>query len=809
MLKNYFKIAFRGFLRNRLFTTFNLVSLVIGLFVAYIAIGYIGFEYSYDTFHENSESTYRLARTYRTQDYSIIGFDNYQNDSTTSVQVALTNELKRVPGVERAAQFITSENLEFVEWNGNRVQEKGFLTTNTPADFVSAFTWKTKFGSLNNFSNGVNKILLTESSAKRLFGTHLSDGDTLIGQAVKIGEDTFTLAAVVEDVPLNSHFDFSIAINAPIINYWGRRIYLGLNENAIPSEVEAQINTSMATISPKLFGDPLYKKHFLQPIEDIHLKSNILYETKAPGNYQYILILGFFALFIIIITLFNYANFTLAIKSKEGKSIGIKKAMGAKKGGIAFQFIVEGVMLSLIALPILALLIPLLIPAFNTLMGVSISASIMANTQTMLVILTLAILLGLLASLTPAIFLAKRDALTLFKENLRANRFQNFSIRKYLIVSQFVILISISSISYFVLKQIDFVENKDVGFQKEGILYAYTSPENQDFFQEQLRQMPIIKNVGNGSSFGIESFNKLTYKLQETETVFDDAQQLYLDGNALEIYDVKMILGSSVPDNANEGTRTTIINRTAAEKFAKVKNVSIDELIGTTVIREPEYTSQDGRVGFPFVITGVFEDINVFSLREKLEPYFITISAGVRMDGVSIISYNPDESQEVIAQITALHNRLDEPYPLELEFLSENMIDLYQQDRQTANLVFWLNIVAVILAILGIVGITLFLIIARTKEIGIRKVLGASELAIIKSTVREYVFFIGVALLISWPIAWFASNEWLSNFAYKIEIQHLIFIVIGMLTFLVTALIVGTVSLKAARVNPAKSLRTE
>jgi putative ABC transport system permease protein len=321
--------------------------------------------------------------------------------------------------------------------------------------------------------------------------------------------------------------------------------------------------------------------------------------------------------------------------------------------------------------------------------------------------------------------------------------------------------------------------------------------------------MPIIKNVGNGSSFGIESFNKLTYKLQETETVFDDAQQLYLDGNALEIYDVKMILGSSVPDNANEGTRTTIINRTAAEKFAKVKNVSMDELIGTTVIREPEYTSQDGRVGFPFVITGIFEDINVFSLREKLEPYFITISAGVRMDGVSIISYNPDESQEVIAQITALHNRLDEPYPLELEFLSENMIDLYQQDRQTANLLFWLNIVAVILAILGIVGITLFLIIARTKEIGIRKVLGASEFAILKSTVREYVFFIGVALLISWPIAWFASNEWLSNFAYKIEIQHVIFIVIGMLTFLVTALIVGTVSLKAARVNPAKSLRSD
>lgn len=808
MIKNYLKIAFRGFLRNRLFTTFNLVSLVIGLFVAYIAIGFIGFEYSYDTFHENSENTYRLARTYRTQDYSIVQFDNWR-DTTSNAQVLLAQDLKEIPGITKAVQFITSENLEFVEWNGNRVQEKGFLTTNTPADFVSVFTWKTKFGSLNNFSNGVNKVILTESSAKRIFGANMTDGDTLIGQVITIGEETFTLAAVVEDVPLNSHFDFSIAINAPKINYWGRRMYLGLDENAVQSEIEAQINTSMATINPKITSDPLYKKHFLQPIEDIHFKSNILYETKAPGNYRYILILGFFALFIIVITLFNYANFTLAIKSKEGKSIGIKKAMGAKNGGVAFQFIVEGVLLALIALPILTVLIPLLIPTFNTLMGVSISDNIMSNTPTMLLLVGLAVLLGLLASLTPAIFLAKRDALTLFKENLSANRFQNFSIRKYLIISQFVILISISSISYFVLKQMDFIENKDVGFQKEGILYAYTSPENQDFFQEQLRQIPEIKNVGNGSSFGIESFNKLTYKLQESEAVFDDAQQLYLDGNALEMYDVKMILGSSVPDNATESTRRTIINRTAAEKFAKVKNVSMDALIGTTVITEPEYTSEDGQVGFPFVIGGVFEDINVFSLREKLEPYFITVSPGVRMDGMSIISYDPAKTQAVIAQINSLHGQLDEPYPLELEFLSENMAELYQQDRQTANLVFWLNIVAVILAVLGIVGITLFLIIARTKEIGIRKVLGASEFAIMKSTVREYIFFIGIALLISWPVAWFASNKWLSNFAYKIEIQQVIFLIIGVLTFIGTAFIVSMVSLKAARANPAKSLRTE
>lgn len=808
MIKNHFKIAFRGFVRNRLFTTFNLVGLVIGLFVAYIAMGYIGFEYSYDTFHENSEDTYRLARTYRSQDYSVIQFET-SDDSTAAGQLNFITGLKNIPGIETAAQFIISDYLEYVEWDNNRVQEKGFLTTNTPADFVSLFTWKAIYGSLRDFATGVNKIILTESSAERLFGNNLTNGEAPIGQGINIGSETYTLSAIVEDVPLNSHFDFSIAINAPRIDYWGSRTYLGLDGNTNYVEVEAQINSAMPALNPRIVGDQNYKRHFLQPIEDIHLKSNILYETKPPGNYQYIIILGCFALFIVIITLFNYANFTLAIKSNQGKSLGVRKAMGAEKGGIAIQFIIEGVLLAFLALPIMAVLVPILIPYFNSLMGVAIADNLVRAPLTFVGLIALAIILGVLASLTPAIFLAKRDALTLFQENLRTNRFQNFSVRKYLIVSQFVILISITSISYFVMRQMDYIENKDVGFQKEGILYAYTSPENQDFFQERLRQIPEIENVGNGSSFGIQSFNSVTYKLEGSDAIFDDANQLYVDYNALEVYKMRTTLGNPSLENATADSRTTLINRTAAEKFARVRNVSVDELIGTTVISEPEYTAEDGQVGFPFKIGGIFEDINVFSLREKLEPYFVTVSPNIRMDGRSIVSYNPSNASTVVDKINALHRELEERYPLEIEFLTQNMAELYKQDQQTANLVLLLNLVAIILAVIGIVGITLFLIIGRTKEIGIRKVLGASELAIIKSTVREYVLFIAIALLISWPIAWFASSQWLSNFAYHVSIQQEMFLLIGILTFLLTAIIVGLVSLKAARANPAKSLRTE
>ena len=645
---------------------------------------------------------------------------------------------------------------------------------------------------------------MTASSASKIIGNAIKDPSALIGEAIKIGEESFEVAAIIEDVPPNSHFEFSMALSKPRIDYWGSRVYFGLADHADYEQVEGQINTSMGAINPTLVNDPLYKKHVLQPLEDIHLKSNILYELKTPGNYSFILLIGGFALFILVITLFNYANFTLAIKSKQGKSIGIKKAMGALNRSIALQFVIEGVLLALISLPILALLITLVVPWFNELMDVGLDSNLVANPKTLIMLASLAMLLGLLASIAPAIFLSSKDTLSLFKENLRDNRFQHFSIRKYLVVSQFVILISITSISYFIMRQMDYIENKDVGFKKEGILYAYTSPEKQDAFQERLKQVPGINHVGNGSSFGIGTFNQVTYKLQGVEEVLDDANQLYLDDGALRAYGIQTTF-----DAGNFNGRATLINRTAAQKFAKLKEVTPESLIGTVVITEPEYISEDGQVGFPFEIAGIFEDINVFSLREQVAPYFITLSPKVRMNGRTIISYDTDNTDGVVQQIQRIHDELDEVFPLETEFLSENMRELYVQDQQAAKLIYWMNVLAVLLAAMGIIGITIFLVMARTKEIGIRRVLGANGFHIVKSTVKEYVFFIAVAMFISWPIALYASNRWLSNFAYRVEVHHIIFLLVGLLTFLGTALLVGMVTLKASMANPAKSLRTE
>ena len=803
-MKHNLKLAWRGYVRDRAFTGLNLLSLTIGLFVAYTAISYIRFELSYDTFHQNAESVYRLIRTYRSQDYSVIGFANW-DAATNDAQQRQLNALKNATGVVDAAQFVTSDVPTFIEANGRRIQATNLLTTNTPGAFCSVFTWPLQQGAFQNFADGTNKAMLTARIARNLFGDNFANA---VQKRLKVGAEYYTIAAIIDDVPLNSHVDFTVALSKPRLPYWGSRVYVQTGENIDSKKITINLNAAIASFNPALAADPLYKQHQLQPLTGIHLTPNILYDLKPPGNRLYMVLIGCFAVFICLITLFNYANLSLAIKSKQSKAIGMRKALGALTWSIAAQFVFEGVLLALLALPLVAGLLLVCMPLFNQLMGVAIPTNVFSDPLPLLILVLLAVLLGTLSSSFTAISLAFQPILSLFNNNLRSHTHRAFQVRNYLIVSQFVLLIGITAVSYFITKQIDFVEQKDLGFRQEGILYAYSSPEKQTIFQQQLRQLPSVQSVGNGSSFGIEPFNQMTYKLQESDVVFDDARQLYLDPAALTAYGLKTTLGEASPGRTMPNP-FTLINRTAAQKLAAKQGVPVESLIGKTIITEPEYVDENRRAGFPFTVAGIFEDINVFSLHQKVEPCFITVSGNLRMDGRTIIQYDPATTAKTLAGIRRVYAGLSEQSPLEIDFLTQKITSLYVQDRQTANLLVWINVIAILLAAIGIVGITIFLTVARTKEIGIRRVLGASSLSIIQSAIKEYTYLIGIALLIGWPIAVYVINTWLNSFAYRIDIQQIAFVVIGLLMFGLTVLIVAVIAYRAALMNPVKSLRSE
>lgn len=805
MIKNSLKIALRGFKTQSLFTTFNLVSLVTSIMVIYIAIAYLKFETSYDEFHKNSDDIYRLGITMRSQDYSVVGFGNW-NDSDGKNQVNQIARLSNLSNIKSATHFITNTNSEYIRFDDKELTIKDILSTNTPKSFSEIFTWNLLAGTFENFYQNKNSVLLTESVANRLISNY---GNALINKTIKIAGENYTVAGIIEDVPKNAHFNFSVALHKDRLEYWGSRTYLQAEKGATPQSIEAQINENVAAINPSLVGNTTYRRHFVQPITDIHLKSNILYELKTPGNINYIYLIGFFALFILGICVFNYSNFTLAIKTKQSKNIGIKKVIGASAGSIRRQFIFEGILLAVIAVPIAVLLLPIVIPSFNNLMGVQLETSFITNYQTYLIILILGVIVGLISSILPAFNLSQKSAKSLFQDRLKEKGFKDFSIRKYLVVSQFVIIIGITAISYFIQSQVDFIINKDLGFDKENIVYVNTSPDNLDVFQQKLKLIPEVRTVANGSSLAIGTFNQLDYKIEGVDVIYDDANQLYMDYNALNAYGLKTTLPENVLNDVNNQKRRTIINRTAAQKIAKIKNIPEENVIGLTIISEPGYTDENGNVGFPFTIDGIFEDINLFSLREKIKPYFIILSNRVRMNGMSIIALNEGNIEDGLTKINKAYNELNEPFPIEVQFLDTNYQELHAQDKQVGKLVFFLNFIAVFLSLLGVIGITLLLIVGRTKEIGIRKVLGASIASILKISIKEYVSFIGVATLIAWPIVMLTIKDWLSNFAYRITINHFVVFGVSVSIFLVTVFVVGLVSLKTATANPVDALRTE
>ncbi len=802
MLKNYFKIAFRGYLRNGKFTALNLLSLVIGLFVAYVGISYLLFETGYERFHQNSDRIYRVAWSYRSQDYSILGFPS--SVETGEDQIRHAEAISTTAGVEEVVQFITAPSPEFIASGESKIQQDGILTTNTAQSFVKTFSWQPILGTLDNFGNGIRKAMLTESVAAKLFGPEFKSNSQLIGSTLRVGGEDFELAAIIQDVPVNSHFNFKIALNSEQINYWGARVYVLAEPEVNASSLTAQINQTFATINPRMAQDELYRGHFLQPISDIHLDSNLLYESKSPGNKGYLLLIGFFSAFILIITLFNYTNLTLAIKSKESKMIGVRKAMGADNSMIVSQFLVDGIALSLIAVPLVGILVSLLVPRFNALMGTDLADNLLQNPQNLVLLVGLAVFLGLVASISPSIYLSVRKTVSLFKEDSKQVNFQQFPVRKYLVISQFVILIAISCVSVFISSQLRFVAEKDLGYRKDGILFAYSSPENLRFFQEKIRQIPGVLSVGNGSSLGIETFNQGTYRLEGSDLVFDDSNQLYFDFEALKAYGIQVTRGKL------EGSRITLINRTAAERFAQLQGISTDELIGTQVITEPEYVNEEtGETGFPFTIGGIVEDIHLFSLREKVGPYFLSISDSLVMDGRSIVAFQPENSAAVMRSIAEIYAGMNEDLPLEMEFMEDNLSQLYEQESQLSELLSYFNLVAVCLAGLGIIGITLFMTISRKKEIGIRKVLGASVLSIIQLATKEYLVMVGVAFLVAIPISFYTVQTWLDNFAYRIDINPLVFAGVGLLTLVFAASLVSFISYHAANANPVNSLKDE
>jgi len=808
LLPNYLKVAVRNLQRKRFYNLINFVCLAVGILTTALAVLYLDYETSFDEMVPEADRKYRLARTFRSQDYSVMSFDGYFG-AEPEVQMKQINGIANIKGVEQACQFYTFWNPTIIKTDEQELTTENILHTNTPAEFFDFFGWRFLYGSVDGFRQNLNTAVLTASEAVRFFGSDWRQKD-LLDRVLTIDEQDYTVAGVIEDLPPNAHYDFSIALHREKIEYWGSRTYIKLVPGADPQRVKQRMDENIASINTNLADSELFGGTIMQPLTSIHLNSNMLYELKPPGDKRYLYIIGIISCIILLLTISNYTNLSIAMNAGRAREIGMRKIFGATEGQISNQFIMESMVLSMLTLPVVGLGLWLLIPWFNNFMGTGLNEQILQDLNFWMILLIVTIGVGILASLYPSIFLARHPVLRLFRGNLVKNSSRGFSTRKAIITFQFILLIGLCSLTLFVNQQLSYIQDKDLGFDKEQVVYVNLAEDSTKFdvFKNELLQIPEVTGVGSGSPLGRNPFNQTTYKLEGTADVYDDAYDISLDYSAVDLLNIETSIPDYIQNPDDAPQRVVLVNETLADKLSNRFDLSRDQLIGRTIIEEPEYTDEEtGEVGFPFPIAGTFKDINMFSLREKITPMFLTVYKDPGFVRWVSIAWEGAAPNEIMEKIETKYNALNLDRAFYYSYLTQNIEELYAKERRIGRLSIYFSLVAFAVAVIGLIALTAFLTTLKRKEIGIRRILGASQLDILKRFNREYLWLLLIGLFIAAPLAWYGVSQWLSTFAYRIDINPLIFLLAGAITLLITTIAVSLMTLRAANAVPVQALQ--
>ncbi|MEM6377243.1 MAG: FtsX-like permease family protein [Bacteroidota bacterium] len=808
LLPNYLKVALRNLARKRFYNIINYVCLAVGILATTLAVLYLNYETSFDKMVPDADRKYRVGQQYRSQGYSLVGFVNY-NGTTPEGQLNHINAIGNIQGVEQACQFFVFPEPTRIRVGVNNFNTTDILKTNTPEAFFDFFGWPIEEGTLDNFSNKINTALLTESEAERLFGLQWRTKN-IQDQALVIGETTYDIVGILADIPPNTHYDFSIALHQPSLDYWGGRTYVKLNEGAEPEVVAQQMKANMVTINTRLAESELFSGLLLQPITSIHLNSDLLYEMKPPGDKRYLYIIGIISAIILLLTISNYTNLSIAMNSSRTREIGMRKIFGARKRQVAWQFNLESIVLALLTLPVVALGLRALIPWFNQFMGTEIEAAILSSFTFWSIIFVITLGVGLLASLYSAFFLAKYPILKLFHGDFASKMVEGFSTRKAIISFQFILLIGLCSLTLFVNQQLQYMQNKDLGYNTDQIVYVALTADSARYatFKNEILQIPEVTQVGMGSTMGSSSYNQTTYQLSGTSEVFDDAYNIAFDYDAIELHGLETSIEDYVQNPASAPEEIVLINQTFADKLSRQFGIQQNDLIGQILIQEPEYTDEEtGEVGFPYQIGGFFDDINMFSLREKVGPMFLSVTNNPRYVYWVSVAWKDATPAAIIEKIKVKYEGLQLRQAFNYEFLDQNLEALYLNEQRIARLCIYFSLIAFAVAVIGLIALTAYLTALKKKEIGIRQILGASDADILRRFNSEYLLLLLISLMIAIPLTWYGVSGWLSNFAYRIDLKVWVFLLAGFITLLITTVSVSLMAWKTMREVPINALQ--
>jgi putative ABC transport system permease protein len=810
MFKNYLKIAWRNLSKNKTYSIINIAGLAIGLSCFLLIVLYVTDELNFDRYNTKAGRIYRIN-----SDLSFGGSDMHLPVTSDMMGQLLK---KDYPEVEEYTRIYASSGPKLVKKNNEFINEP--RVAHVDSTFFSVFTLPTIKGDTKTALNEPNTVVLTRSAAMKYFGS-----TDILNKTIETNDNDKTLykvTAVIEDIPENSHFHFDFMFSMKNVNYqWGQltshnfHTYLLLKKGTdyrafekqhipkyITDYVLPEAKQYMHINSMEEFrkaGNTL--EYTMMPLTKIHLYSDRSFELSPSGNIRYVYIFSAVALFILIIACINFMNLTTARSANRAREVGIRKVLGTERKELIVQFLFESVLMVVISILIALVIDYFVLPAFNEVSGKEMSLQSLFSPYILPLLIALPFVVGLIAGSYPAFFLSAFRPIEVLKGKLRLGS-KSGGLRSVLVVFQFATSVILIISTIVVYRQLNFIQNKKLGFNKDQVLIvdgAYTLDKNLTAFKNDVLQMPGVLS-GTVSSYLPVSASSRSDNTYSKEAIMDsksgiDMQTWRIDYDYIKTMGMEMAGGRNFSKDFGSDSSAIIINETTA-KFLDYKDP-----VGHQV-----YTFNDNNKLIAFNIIGVVKNFNFESLRKDIGPLCFKLAKSTYSISFKV---NAANINKLIPQVQSKWKALAPSIPFSYRFLDDSFTQMYSNEQRVGKIALLFSILAILIACLGLFGLATFIAEQRTKEIGIRKVLGSSVSGVVMLLSKDFIKLVLIAFVIAAPAAWWFMHKWLEDFAYRITIGWWIFLLAGIVALLIALLTVCFQAIKAAVANPVKSLRTE
>lgn len=798
-MPQFLKTAGRNIRRHKAFTFINIVGLTLGLTACLLITLFVRDEQQYDKFVPGGSDMYRVYQVSEVDKTNIIA---------TAPPAFATALKQNYPEVEQTLRVIAFNSRELFEADNKKIyQDKGFAADST---FFEMFPLHFRYGSPVKALDAPNSIVLSASMAESFFGN--SDP---VGKEITFAKETFRISGVLETnekfhLPLKYIISFAgCGINAKTLDNWQWYPFFTYVKLKPGTEAQALESKFQAYSKPFLKGDGPSNIPLFQPLHDIHLQSSdFKYDAAIRGNISYVRALTIIALFILMIACFNFVNLTTSRSLQRAKEVGVRKAIGAGKRQLVLQFMGETFVFASLSLLLAIGSTALLLPALNAFTEKNIPLNILIDPIFLGISLLLVLVTGVLAGFYPALLLSAFNPVKVLKGGASGNITAGKTpwLRHSLVVVQFSLSVLMIISAIVVVRQVDYMHNKDLGFRKDQVLFFPMRGDgfskNYEAFRNELVQYAGIKTVSVGYGFPGDMFGDgmMTVKEKPGQEA-KRATQLMVDHEYIKTIGLELVAGRDFSKDIVTDERGWIINETAVREFELGTPA---EALGKT-LSWPTWRKPDSFKTGPII--GVVKDFNYKSLHEKVEPAVLQIypaaysKVAVRLQG--------DDIDKSVAYVKSIWNRYSPDYPMEYSFLDESFTKMYKAEDKLKTLLTIFTAVTIVVACMGLFGLAAFGAERRRKELGVRKVLGATTQGLVLLLSKEFMKLVVVSVIIASPIAWYFMNGWLDKFAYRIDISWWMFAAAGLLAIILAFLTTSFQAIKAANSNPVQSLRME